>query len=358
MDRQLECHARLRLPTRFDEFLQAIHPDDRSGLSGLHRPRDAAEVVLRVRVPDSRRRMARVRWWATKGKVFCEGEAARIIGIAMDITERRLLEDHLRSAHKLESIGLLAGGIAHDFNNLLTGILGNASLAQELLPPDARIRPAPVERGAGQRTGRRPDAATARLFRQGPLRRGAARLSLLVGEITHLLQATIPKRSNLKLELAPDLPAVEADSSQVQQVIMNLVINAAEAIGDRPGAVTVRTSLRRRATTPPASGRSASPATTSVWKSAMTAAAWMTPPRRAFSTRSSPRNSPAAGSGWPPLSGIVRSHRGAIRVKSAPGQGSAFEVLFAAMTEPVRAARRGGTVRGPHRIGPRAGDRR
>ena len=163
----------------------------------------------------------------------------------MDTTERRLLEDHLRSAHKLESIGLLAGGIAHDFNNLLTGILGNASLAQELLPPEHES--APLLSNVVQASERAADLTQQLLAYSGKGRFVVQPLdlSLLVGEITHLLQATIPKRVTLKLELAPDLPAVEADSSQVQQVIMNLVINAAEAIGDRPGAVTVRTSLRR-----------------------------------------------------------------------------------------------------------------
>ena len=149
----------------------------------------------------------------------------------MDMTERRLLEDQLRSAQKLESIGLLAGGIAHDFNNLLTGILGNASLAQELLPLRHGNSAAHRKRRASERTGRRPDAATAGVLRQGPVRGGAAGSLRSSDEITHLLQATIPKMVRLRLNSPPALPAVEADSSQVQQVIMNLVINGGR--GDR-----------------------------------------------------------------------------------------------------------------------------
>ena len=220
-----------------------------------------------------------------------------MIGIAMDMTERRLLEDHLRSAHKLESIGLLAGGIAHDFNNLLTGILGNASLAQELAA--ARARAVPLLSNVVNASERAADLTQQLLAYSGKARFVSSRWTCLrsFSEITHLLQATIPKRVKLELDLAPGLPAMEADSSQVQQVIMNLVINAAEAIGDRPGAVTVRTSLRRRRRR----GRfgDSSPATMSAWKCAMTAAAWTTPPRRASSTRSSPQSSPAGDSGWP-----------------------------------------------------------
>jgi CheY-like chemotaxis protein len=155
----------------------------------------------------------------------------------------------------------------------------------------------------------------------------------LVGEITHLVQATIPKRVALKLELAPDLPAVEADSSQVQQVIMNLVINAAEAIGDRPGAVTVRTSLRRLD-----EGHEDLQPGDYVCLEVRDDGCGMDESTRTrifdpfFTTKFTGR-----GLGLAAVSGIVRSHHGAIRVNSAPGQGSVFEVLFAAMAEPVPA---------------------
>ena len=321
----------------FDGFVEALHADDRGGtlecIGRAIEQRSYFECEFRMPAADGT-----IRWLATKGKVFSNdaGEAVRMIGIAMDMTERRLLEDHLRSAQKLESIGLLAGGIAHDFNNLLTGILGNASLAQELLP--ARHETIPLLANVVNASERAADLTQQLLAYSGKGRFVVEPLDLssLVDEITHLLQATIPKLVNLKLELAPDLPAVEADSSQVQQVIMNLVINAAEAIGNRPGTVTVRTSLRR---VEERSGSGLQPgvyvclevADDGCGMDGETQARIFDP---FFTTKFTGR-----GLGLAAVSGIVRSHRGAIQVKSAPGQGSTFEVLFAAMSQPAPAGR-------------------
>ncbi len=158
--------------------------------------------------------------------------------------ERRNLEEQLRHAQKLESLGLLAGGVAHDFNNLLTGILGNASLVLELTPPDA-------ETGGMLRDIIRASERAADLTRQLLAYAGKGKfviepvdVSELVRDISELLRSSVPHTIELALHLGAGLPAVEADASQMQQLVMNLILNAVEATGERPGVVRVSTGVR------------------------------------------------------------------------------------------------------------------
>ena len=170
----------------------------------------------------------------------------RIIGaskIARDISDRKRTEESLRETQKLESLGLLAGGIAHDFNNLLTGVVGNASLlAEDVSPgsPQAETVQSLIE--SADRMAR----LTAQMLAysgRGQFLIEPVDLSTQVIQITSLIQASIPKNVDLRLALANDLPLIEVDISQLQQIIMNLVINAAEAIGNAAGTVEVTTSV-------------------------------------------------------------------------------------------------------------------
>ena len=165
----------------------------------------------------------------------------RVLEINRDITEYKQAEERLWQAQKLESLGLLAGGVAHDFNNLLVGVIGNGSLAQEMLPPD---HPSTELIKTVVKTGEQ----AAHLTRQMLAYSGKGRFVLeplsipaLVRDIIELVRPSIPKKVALSLELDEDLPRVEADRGQVQQILMNLAINAAEAIGSHDGAITVRT---------------------------------------------------------------------------------------------------------------------
>src|SRR5581483_11456772 len=149
--------------------------------------------------------------------------------------ERRHLEEQLRQAQKLESLGLLAGGVAHDFNNLLTGILGNASLVLDMIEADADVR------GMLQDIIRASERA-ADLTRQMLAYAGKGKFliepvnaSELVRDISELLRSSVPRTVELALQLHPDLPPVEGDASQIQQLVMNLILNAVEATGERPG---------------------------------------------------------------------------------------------------------------------------
>jgi signal transduction histidine kinase len=245
-------------------------------------------------------------------------------------------EEELLQTQKLESLGVLAGGVAHDFNNLLTGIMGNASLAIECLPRDAQHLRKVLDDvvGASERA--------AHLTRQLLAYAGKGRfiieridLSEIVRAITHLIQSSIPKNACLRLELADDLDAVEADATQLQQIVMNLVINAAEAIPeDQSGEVVVTTRNEELGTGRPGQTLAAGEAGPGryVVLEVRDNGQGMDDATRArifdpfFTTKFTGR-----GLGLAAVLGIVRSHKAALEVQSAPGAGSTFRVLFPAM---------------------------
>lgn len=262
------------------------------------------------------------------------GPGGAIVGashVARDITAQKEMDMRLRETQKLESLGVLAGGIAHDFNNLLTGILGNASLAMERLPRESPLRPHmdDVIRAAERAAG---------LVRQllayagkGRLQVEQIRLSDLVRETYRLVKAVIPSRVRVLLELEQALPTFEGDPGQLQQVVMNLTINAAEAMGESEGSVTVRTSLQRIDEDPAdrvgygpemRSGRYIvlEVSDTGCGMDEATLARIFEP---FFTTKFTGR-----GLGLAAVQGIVRSHRGTLNVTSAAGAGSTFRVFF------------------------------
>ncbi len=161
-----------------------------------------------------------------------------------DVTGRKLMSERLQQTQKLESLGVLAGGIAHDFNNLLTGIMGNASLVLDELTPEDPKRPGLENVVSG---GERAAALTRQLLAYAGKGRFVIQpldVSDLVRKTSNLLHAAIPRSVELRLNVRDGLAPIEGDSSQIQQLIMNLVINAAEAIGDgHPGTVRVVTSV-------------------------------------------------------------------------------------------------------------------
>jgi two-component system cell cycle sensor histidine kinase/response regulator CckA len=260
-----------------------------------------------------------------------DGIVRGVSHVARDISERKALERQLLQTQKLESLGVLAGGVAHDFNNLLTGILGNASLVADSLPPsnpNHRILEECVK--AAERA--------AHLTRQllayagkGQFVIEAVNLSSLVKEISTLVNTSIPRKVQVRLELQPDLPAIEADTGQLQQVIMNLVINAAEAIGDNVGLVVVTTGEQE---------------VNESYSATVWANAELRPGRYVtlevhdsgsgmdeatlqrifdpfFTTKFTGR-----GLGLAAVSGIMRAHKGAMKVYSVPGKGTTFKLLF------------------------------
>jgi signal transduction histidine kinase/CheY-like chemotaxis protein len=171
-------------------------------------------------------------------------------GVARDITaqkeaeeERQRYEAQVLHTQKLESLGVLAGGIAHDFNNLLMGILGNVEIALKLLPADSMARKHLVN--IKQVSRRAADLAGQMLAYSGRGQREVKHVDVsdIVREMTHLLEVSISKKVTLEFDLEDDLPAVVADPSQLRQVVMNLITNASEAVGDTAGTIVISTCI-------------------------------------------------------------------------------------------------------------------
>ena len=261
------------------------------------------------------------------------GQVVAAMALALDVTERKRVEEKLRQTQKLESIGLLAGGMAHDFNNLLVGVVGNAGLALDMLQgghPVVELLERIVKAGE----------LAAHLTQQMLAYAGKGRfvlemvnLSDVVVEISELVRPSLPKTVTIRLDLEGNLPPVEADSSQIQQVVMNLVLNAGEAIGGGTGLIHVRTGVQavaegQRRHDP--GGAELGPGNyvflevrdTGCGMDEATLAKVFDP---FFTTKFMGR-----GLGLAAVAGITRGHQGAITVTSEPGKGSCFVVLFPA----------------------------
>ena len=242
------------------------------------------------------------------------------------------LEERLRRTAKLESLGILAGGIAPDFNNLLTGILANATLALDEAPPGSNQ--AEALRFIVQASERAAELTQQILAWSGKerFRVEFVDLSAVVTGILALIETALGRKTALNLHIARDLPSIEADPAQLQQIIMNLIINAAEAI-ESAGEVSVRTGLAKIDGECHADDilPDAVPAGSYVYLEVRDTGRGMDAQTRQrifdpfFSTKLTGR-----GLGLAAVLGIVRGHRGAIRVASAPGEGTSFAVYFPA----------------------------
>ncbi len=320
-------------------LMERAHPEDRERVEGELRRAIEAESELdieyRVIWPD-----AAVRWVSTRGQAKCQGprRETRIAGVALDITGRKQAEEAMRQSAKLESIGLLAGGIAHDFNNLLTGIIGSASFVLESVDeddPNAEMLRNVVN--AGERAADLTKQLLAYSGR-GKFTVRKLELSKLVSDIAALLRSSISKRVKIEHDFGDDLPRIEGDSTQIQQIVMNLMINGSEAInGD--GVVRVATGLTAlgfEGREDFVLGKNIRPGDY-VFLEVCDTGCGMEPAVLSrifepfFTTKFTGR-----GLGLAAVFGIVRGHEGAMEVRSRPGEGSTFRVYFPpAAGEPI-----------------------
>jgi two-component system, cell cycle sensor histidine kinase and response regulator CckA len=318
-----DLHPEEELPAVFDHFARML----------AGRERFAQE--LRCRRADGTIFFADV----SAAPIVLAGEQC-VAGLFADVTarkhseeRRREIERRLLHAQKLESMGVLAGGIAHDFNNLLTAILGNLDLALEELPPDAPVR------GSLEKAIRAANGA-ADLTRQMLAYSGKGRFVLKQIDLNEavranadLFRSSVARTASLVLRDNARIPLIEADPAQIQQVMMNLVTNASEAIGDRAGTITLTTGVvdcgeaylrQSQIEEKPEAGRY-------VFVEVADDGCGMDDDakRRLFEPFYTTKFT-GRGLGMSVVLGIVRGHRGAIFVESEAGRGTTIRALFPA----------------------------
>ncbi|MBO9318512.1 MAG: response regulator [Chloroflexus sp.] len=281
------------------------------------------------------------------GAIFFLQSVATVLAVAIERfyaeQERRRIESQMLQTQKLESLGLLAGGIAHDFNNLLTGIIGHTSLALLDLPPNHQLQPHLT--AIDQAAQRAAELCNQLLVYAGRGQRSLEMvdLSTLVREMSDILRLPTNRSSQVAVhyELDSNLPPVVVEASQIRQIVLNLLTNAIEAIGERVGTVTLRTSvvtltatdLRRlnlMPTIPPGEYVTLTVSDTGIGMDEATQRRIFDP---FFSTK--PKGH---GLGLAAVQGIVRRHQGAIQVNSAPGLGSTFTVYLPATRKAISPA--------------------
>jgi len=271
------------------------------------------------------------------------GEPDYVVAVVQDVTdfkraneERLKLERQVLHVQKLESLGVLAGGIAHDFNNLLVAILGNADLAEMNLPGTSPAVPHLHEIEAAAH--RAADLCRQMLAYSGKGHFVVQVLDLgaLVQEMARMIEVSITKRAVLTYRFADELPSMRGDASQIQQVVMNLITNASEAVSDRSGVISISTGVRvcDRTVLESADLNSDLPEGEYVYLEVADTGCGMDQETQAkmfepfFTTKFTGR-----GLGMAAVLGIVRGHRGAIKIESQPGRGTTVTVLFPAVAE-------------------------
>ena len=313
------------------EFLAAEHQREESRARWLGPDGEPRLLQGTGRSMTKEGRAITCEWRHTVLRDPATGKADGYISLVENVTARLQEEEARRQGQKLESLGLLAGGVAHDFNNLLTAIGGYAEMAAEDTPKE---HPAQESLGRIQRAVERAALLARQMLDYAGRGRPARRLvdfNRLVGDLGDLLRVSVSKKVHLDLQLAPDLPPLEADPAQAQQVLMNLVTNASEAIGDQEGRIILRTRachLDEARLAEDFPGQSLQPGDflalevedTGCGMDGETLARIFDP---FFTTKFTGR-----GLGLSGVLGIIRSHRGGLRVQSEPGRGTRFEVLL------------------------------
>jgi len=259
------------------------------------------------------------------------GALRRIWGTQRDVTAQHQLEDQLRQSQKMEAVGRLAGGIAHDFNNILTAILGTCSLMQRELPEGSRTREDVDEI---QRSAARAAGLTRQLLaysRRQVLQPEVLDLNVVVSEMDKMLRRLIGEDVELVTILGDDLGRVMADPGQIEQVVLNLAVNARDAM-PQGGRLTIRTANSRDTPVPGGQGAPTSRVTLAITDTGI----GMDDQVRShlfepfFTTKEVGKGT---GLGLATVYGIVRQSGGSILVDSRPGKGSTFTVLLPRVEE-------------------------
>jgi PAS domain S-box-containing protein len=310
-------------------FTDITHPDD------LGDDVELAKRLFRREIPSYRmqkrymKKNGEIIWINLTASSILDHDGEPLYGLAMieNITEVKRTQEEALARQKLESLGTLAGGIAHDFNNLLGGVLTQSELALTELDAgssckeelkairEAAIRGSEIVRQLMIYAGKESEAI------------GWVDLSKIVEQMLALLKVSVSKHAVMRADLAPELPAIRANPAQLRQIVMNLITNASDAVGDRDGVIRV---ITRRATLRGESAVSESlPAGDYLTLEVSDTGSGMSPEtqRRVFDPFFTTKSA-GHGLGLAVVSGIVRSLGGEIRLTSEPGKGSTFRVLL------------------------------
>ncbi|MFA6961832.1 MAG: response regulator [Opitutaceae bacterium] len=319
------------------DWLKAIHEDDRPRIAAaaVRQMNGDYDEIYRVVRPDGS-----IRW--VRERAFPIRDAARnvyrIVGTAEDITEQRRLEEQFLQSQKMEAIGTLAGGIAHDFNNILAAIMGYAELIQ------LQTNDQPQVNGYIQallQAGSRATSLVRQILtfsRQGEHERKPVQLSQVVSEPLGLLRATIPASIMFDVKLDENLPPVLADATQIHQIVMNIGTNAAHAMDNQAGRLTVRLEpfevttahSKKFSRLKPGQHLRLSVSDTGRGMSAEVMERMFEP----FYTTKAPGE--GTGLGLAVVHGIMQTHDGEVAVRSTPGVGTTFELYFPAHALPAK----------------------
>lgn len=331
----------------YEAFLATVHPEDRELVDRTYteavEQRKPYDMVHRLLLRDGRVKYVHERAETHYGS---DGRPVRSLGTAQDITEQRqaeqtrqALEAQLRQAQKMEAIGTLAGGIAHDFNNILTAIMGHAELLGQDLPPDPALREE-VDGilGASQRA-RDLVQQILTFSRRRVQERKPIALQPVVLEALRMLRATLPTTIEIRAEVSSEAAVVMADATQVYQVVINLCGNAAHAMRDHGGILSVSCGGVQVDEAFASAHRGLRPgrhvlltvSDTGHGMDPQTVERIFDP----FFTTKGPGE--GTGLGLAVLHGIMQAHDGLVTVHSQPGKGTSFNLYFPAARGPAPA---------------------
>ncbi len=278
--------------------------------------------------------------WTETRAVFirdADGSLTGIIGVTRDISRRRQAETRLRQAQKLEAIGSLAGGIAHDFNNILSAIIGYSQLAMARLPKDS---PAQADLAQVYKAGERARNLVMQILafsRQKEQNAAPIQIGPIIKEVLKFLKSTLPTSIEIRQQIQPDSGTIQADPTRIHQVLMNLCTNAAHAMDQSGGALTVKLSgitldLDTAETDPGLSPGKYLKLTVGDTGNGIAPDILPKIFDPYFTTK---KPGEGTGLGLATVQGIIKSCSGGITVSSTPGQGTTFHIYFPVIDAPA-----------------------
>jgi PAS domain S-box-containing protein len=342
-----------QVPASNELFFKSVPPEDAPRIEAAVRGSVESGVPYfiqhRVIRPDGSERIVEERSTVLRDSL---GRPIRMVGTVLDVTERQRLEEELRQAQKMEAVGRLASGVAHDFNNLLTAILGSAELLLGRLGPD---HPERVEAEEIRKAAMWAADLTRQLLafsRQQVLDPQVFDLSAVVTDMDKMLRRLVRADIVFRTHLAPDLSAVRADPGQIEQVIMNLAVNACDAMPGG-GTLTIETANVELGAEPEQEQAPAAPGhyvmlTVSDTGMGMTATTQSHIFEPFFTTK---ERGKGTGLGLSTVYGIVKQSEGYVWLESEPGRGTTFKVYLPRVDAPIEA-----TAPGPARTASVGGD--